>query len=200
MDGVSFDDAINGEEEATLFYHEALKISFCWSLSQQLTPVVDEPEEEGADPVIHDAGKTVNGQTIEFMSFPSETGESRLPGDIWGFGVFDNGDQTKIDAAKLLIRFFADGQGTSAAVRATGEFPIRSAADGVNLANLWAGNDTMTEYGKLTAYMGDFYQLTPGWATARTEWWSLLQRIADGGDVAIETDTFVANANAAARG
>ena len=48
--------------------------------------------------------------------------------------------------------------------------------------------------------MGDFYQLTPGWATARTEWWSLLQRIADGGDVAIETDTFVANANAAAKG
>ena len=200
MDGVSFDDAINGEEEATLFYHEALKISFCWSLSQQLTPVVDEPEEEGAEPVIHDAGKTVNGQAIEFMSFPSETGESRLPGDIWGFGVFDNGDQAKIDAAKLLIRFFADGQGTSAAVRATGAFPVRSAADGVNLANLWAGNDTMTEYGKLTAYMGDFYQLTPGWATARTEWWSLLQRIANGGDVAIETDTFVANANAAARG
>ena len=134
------------------------------------------------------------------MSFPADTGESGLQGDIWGFGVFDNGDQAKIDAAKLLIRFFADGQGTSAAVRATGEFPVRSTADGVNLANLWAGNDTMTEYGKLTGYMGDFYQLTPGWATARTEWWSLLQRIADGGDVVIETDTFVANANAAARG
>ena len=47
--------------------------------------------------------------------------------------------------------------------------------------------------------MGDYYQLTPGWATARTEWWNLLQRLGDGGDVAIETDTFVENANAAAK-
>ena len=68
-----------------------------------------------------------------------------------------------------------------------------------NLNGLWSGNQVMTEYAKLTAYMGDYYQLTPGWATARTEWWNLLQRLGDGGDVAIETDTFVDNANAAAR-
>lgn len=197
-DGIEYDDTINGDEEATLFYHESLKMSFCWDLDRQLTQITDEPAEEGAEPVIHEAGKTVNGQTIEFMSFPSETGESRLEGDIRGLGLFDNGDPEKIEAAKLLIRYFADGEGTGNAVKAMGYFPVRSAANGVSLANLWAGNDTMEEYGKLTVRMGDHYQLTPGWATARTEWWSLLQRIENGGDVAVETDTFVSNSNAAA--
>ena len=197
--GIEFDDTINGQEEATLFYHESLKMSFCWSLAQQTAETVDEPTEEGAEPVVHEAGKTVNGQTIEFMSFPSETGESRLEGDVWGFGVFDNGDQEKIDAAKLLIRYFADGQGTSAAVKAAGCFPVRAAVDGANLSGIWSGSDVMQEYAKLTDFFGSYPQLTPGWATARTEWWNLLQRIGNGGDPVIETETFVANANAAAR-
>ena len=197
--GIEFDEAINGQEEATLFYHESLKMSFCWSLAQQTAETVDEPTEEGAEPVVHEAGKTVNGQTIEFMSFPSETGESRLEGDVWGFGVFDNGDQEKIDAAKLLIRYFADGQGASAAVKATGCFPVRAAVDGANLSGIWSGSDVMQEYAKLTDFFGSYPQLTPGWATARTEWWNLLQRIGNGGDVVIETETFVANANAAAK-
>ena len=197
--GIEFDDAINGEEEATLFYHESLKMSFCWSLAQQTAEIVDVPTEEGAEPVVHEAGKTVNGQTIEFLSFPSETGESRLEGDIWCFGAFDNGDQEKLEAAKLLIRYFADGQGTSAAVKAAGCFPVRSAADGANLSGIWSGSDVMQEYGRLTDQLGNYYQLTSGWATARTEWWNLLQRIENGGDVVIETDTFVENANAAAR-
>ena len=197
--GIEFDEAINGQEEATLFYHESLKMSFCWSLAQQTAETVDEPTEEGAEPVVHEAGKTVNGQAIEFMSFPSETGESRLEGDVWGFGVFDNGDQEKIDAAKLLIRYFADGQGTSAAVKAAGCFPVRAAVDGANLSGIWSGSDVMQEYAKLTDFFGSYPQLTPGWATARTEWWNLLQRIGNGGDPVIETETFVANANAAAR-
>lgn len=197
--GIEFDEAINGQEEATLFYHESLKMSFCWSLAQQTAETVDEPTEEGVEPVVHEAGKTVNGQTIEFMSFPSETGESRLEGDVWGFGVFDNGDQEKIDAAKLLIRYFADGQGTSAAVKAAGCFPVRAAVDGANLSGIWSGSDVMQEYAKLTDFFGSYPQLTPGWATARTEWWNLLQRIGNGGDPVIETETFVANANAAAR-
>jgi len=37
------------------------------------------------------------------MSFPSETGESKLQGGIWGFGIFDNGDASKIEAAKEFM-------------------------------------------------------------------------------------------------
>jgi len=199
--GIEFDDAINGQEEAALFYHESLKMSFCWSLAQQLAETVDEPTEEGGEPVVHPAGKTVNGQTIEFMAFPTdpEISQPRLQGDIWGFGVFDNGDQEKIDAAKLLIRFFADGQGTSAAVKAAGCFPVRDTVDGADLRNIWAGSDVMTEYAKLTDFLSGYDALTPGWATARTEWWNMLQRVGNGGDVVLETDTLVENANAAAK-
>ena len=199
--GIEFDDAINGQEEAALFYHESLKMSFCWSLAQQLAETVDEPTEEGGEPVVHPAGKTVNGQTIEFMAFPTdpEISQPRLQGDIWGFGVFDNGDQERIEAAKLLIRFFADGQGASAAVKAAGCFPVRDTVDGADLRNIWAGSDVMTEYAKLTDFLSGYDALTPGWATARTEWWNMLQRVGNGGDVVLETDTLVENANAAAK-
>ena len=199
--GIEFDDAINGQEEAALFYHESLKMSFCWSLAQQLAETVDEPTEEGGEPVVHPAGTTVNGQTIEFMAFPTdpEISQPRLQGDIWGFGVFDNGDQERIEAAKLLIRFFADGQGASAAVKAAGCFPVRDTVDGADLRNIWAGSDVMTEYAKLTDFLSGYDALTPGWATARTEWWNMLQRVGNGGDVVLETDTLVENANAAAK-
>lgn len=199
--GIEFDDAINGQEEAALFYHESLKMSFCWSLAQQLAETVDEPTEESGEPVVHPAGKTVNGQTIEFMAFPTdpEISQPRLQGDIWGFGVFDNGDQERIEAAKLLIRFFADGQGASAAVKAAGCFPVRDTVDGADLRNIWAGSDVMTEYAKLTDFLSGYDALTPGWATARTEWWNMLQRVGNGGDVVLETDTLVENANAAAK-
>ena len=199
--GIEFDDAINGQEEAALFYHESLKMSFCWSLAQHLAETVDEPTEEGGEPVVHPAGKTVNGQTIEFMAFPTdpEISQPRLQGDIWGFGVFDNGDQERIEAAKLLIRFFADGQGASAAVKAAGCFPVRDTVDGADLRNIWAGSDVMTEYAKLTDFLSGYDALTPGWATARTEWWNMLQRVGNGGDVVLETDTLVENANAAAK-
>ena len=199
--GIEFDDAINGQEEAALFYHESLKMSFCWSLAQQLAETVDEPTEEGGEPMVHPAGKTVNGQTIEFMAFPTdpEISQPRLQGDIWGFGVFDNGDQERIEAAKLLIRFFADGQGASAAVKAAGCFPVRDTVDGADLRNIWAGSDVMTEYAKLTDFLSGYDALTPGWATARTEWWNMLQRVGNGGDVVLETDTLVENANAAAK-
>ena len=99
----------------------------------------------------------------------------------------------------MLFGYFAEGQGTWAAVMGAGCFPVRSAADGASLSGIWSGSDVMQEYGKLTEQLGNYYQLTPGWATARTEWWNLLQRIENGGDVVIETDTFVDNANAAAK-
>ena len=45
----------------------------------------------------------------------------------------------------------------------------------------------------------DSYQITPGWATARTEWWNMLQRVGSGEDVENAVKTFVDNANAAAQ-
>lgn len=42
----------------------------------------------------------------------------------------------------------------------------------------------MNEYGIFHQYLGDYYQVTPGWTEARTAWWQMLQRIGAGEDVA----------------
>ena len=33
------------------------------------------------------------------MAFPTASGDPKLCGGIWGFGVFDNGDEAKVKAA-----------------------------------------------------------------------------------------------------
>ena len=184
-DGVYFNAAENGGEEITAFRQGILKMAFCWNIAQQLNSDNN------------DAGLTNDGDQIVFMSFPSETGESKLCGGIWGFGIFDNGDESKIEAAKEFVKYFCDGEGTEAAVKTASYFAVRDSVDGTDISGIWADNEIMNEYNVLMQYLGDYYQVTPGWATARTEWWNMLQRIGDGGDVATEAATFCANANAA---
>ena len=46
--------------------------------------------------------------------------------------------------------------------------------------------------------MGEYYQIVPGWAAARTAWWNMLQRVGTGGDAASEAAAFDEEANAAA--
>ena len=126
------------------------------------------------------------------MAFPSN-GEPKLQGGIWGFGLFDNGDAARIEAAKTFVKFMTEDDAVYAdAVTTSSYWPVRE------LEGIYAGDDIMTEYGMFMKYMGDYYQVTKGWAQARTEWWNMLQRIGAGGNVADEVAVFVANANAAA--
>ncbi|MCR5090612.1 MAG: extracellular solute-binding protein [Oscillospiraceae bacterium] len=189
LEGVNYDASINGGEEINLFRQGILDMAFCWNIGAQNN--VDAGNEPGF---------TNDGDQIVFMAFPSDDGVAELCGGIWGFGVFDNGDAAKIDAAKTFVKYFADGEGTVSAVKASTYFAVRDAAEGMDLSGIWADNEVMNEYGKLMPLLGDYYQVVPGWATARTEWWNMLQRIGDGGDVATEVGVFVENANAAAMG
>ena len=125
---------------------------------------------------------------------------SKLCGGIWGFGVFDNGDAAKIEAAKTFIKYFADSEHVADAVQAANFFAVRDSAEGADLTNIWNGNDIMSEYSKLMPYLGDYYQVTAGWAQARTSWWNMLQDIGEGADVAETVSTYMAEANAAAAG
>ena len=61
------------------------------------------------------------------MNFPSDDGKAELCGGIWGFGIFDNGDEARIEAAKEFICFVCDDekQGPES-VKATGFFPVRA--------------------------------------------------------------------------
>lgn len=186
QDGINFDASINGGEEITLFRNGTLAMSFCWNAAQQTN------SDNAA------AGTTNNGDTILPMLFPSDDGKTELCGGIWGFGVFDNGDQAKIDAAKTFIDFICNDPGqVNESVKASTYFPVRP-----TLTGIYDGTETADTMNTFSTYfmpsMGDYYQVVPGWAEARTEWWNMLQRIGTGGDVAAETQTFVTNANAAA--
>ena len=185
LDGIAFDASLVGGDEIALFYQEQLDMAFCWNIAQQLNP----------NSANTGAGKTISGQEIAFMSFPSQTGESQLCGGIWGFGIFDNGDAAKIEAAKTFIKYFADGEGTADAVKAANYFAVRSTAEGIDLSGIWADNEIMNEYNCLMPYLGDYYQVTTNWANARTAAWNMLQRIGAGGDVATEVAAFSAEVN-----
>lgn len=186
MDGIDFDASIAGGDEIALFYQGVLKMAFCWNIAQQLNP-------NQADT---GAGLTMNGEEIVFMSFPSETGESKLQGGIWGFGIFDNGDPERIEASKQFIQYMCDSEATKDAVQAANYFAVRdTAGDGVDLSGIWADNEIMNEYNVLMPYLGDYYQVTTGWAGARTAWWNMLQEIGKGEDVAATVDKWMEEAN-----
>lgn len=190
MDGIAFDASIQGADEIKLFYQGVLKMAFCWNIAQQLDPNAAKTG----------AGLTMNGEEIAFMSFPSETGESLLQGGIWGFGVFDNGDQARIDAAKKFIKYMCDSEHTVDAVKTANYFAVRSTAEGTDLSTIWADNEIMNEYTKLMPYLGDYYQVTAGWTAARTAWWTMLQKVGEGQDITTALETYTAEANAAAAG
>ena len=193
-EGIDYDPSIVGGDEIANFYNGIFKMAFCWNIAQQLNP-----NSAGTG-----AGLTMSGDEIGFMAFPSQDGVAALQGGIWGFGVFNNGDDAKIEAAKTFIKYMCDSEHTVEAVRASNFFAARSAAEGTDLSTVWADNEIMNEYTKLMPMLGDYYQVTTGWAAARTAWWNMLQQVgaSDGSVEAITAavNDFCGQANAAAAG
>ena len=163
---IAFDAGIAGGDEIALFYNGTLNVAFCWNIAQQLNP---NTANTGAE-------KTANGDDIMFMAFPSDDA-AKLQGGIWGFGIFDNGDAARIEAAKTFIKYFCDSEATIDAVKAANYFAVRDTAEGVDLSTIWADNAIMAEYNVLMPLLGDYYQVTTGWAEARTCWWNMLQQV-----------------------
>ena len=186
LEGVNFDPAIVGGDEINIFRQGILDMAFCWNIGAQLN--TDN----------NDAGLTNDGDEIVCMAFPSDDGVPELCGGIWGFGIFDNGSEAKIDAAKTFIKYMADSAATADAVKASTYFAVRDKSDDVDLSNIYEGNDIMSEYTKLMPFLGDYYQVVPGWAEARTAWWNMLQQVGAGSDVTEAVAAFCETANAAA--
>ena len=187
LDGINFDASIVGGDEINLFRQGQLQMAFCWNIGAQTN--VDNGNE---------IGKTNSGDEIVCMAFPSDDGKAELCGGIWGFGIFNNGDDAKIAAAKKFIQYFGDGAGTKNAVKASTYFAVRDKANGEDLSGIYADDAVRTEYTKLMPMLGDYYQVVPGWAEARTAWWNMLQQIGSGTEVQTAVKTFVDTANAAA--
>ena len=176
--GIIFDPSIVAGDEITNFVNGTFQMAFCWNISQEVN---------NADALTFD---------VLPMAFPSDTTPS-LQGGIWGFGVFNNGDEAKIEAAKTFIKFMTESDEQYAkTVTATNFAPVRDLEG-------FAPNEYFAEYSVMSPMMGDYYQITLGWATARTEWWNMLQRVqnTDGSVDAILAEMTAAQdaANAAAQ-
>ena len=129
------------------------------------------------------------------MAFPSDDGVPELCGGIWGFGIFNNGDDARIEAAKTFIQFVCDDESQAAeSVRLTGFFPVRD-----SLGDVYAGTDQaeqMGEFASLMPYLGDYYNVAPNWTAQRQNWFNMLQEIMVNGTPAQEAaDAFVAASN-----
>ena len=153
QDGITFDPAIVASDEITAFVNGTFKMAFCWNISQEVN---------NADALTFD---------VLPMAFPSDSTPS-LQGGIWGFGVFNNGDDAKIEAAKTFIKFMTESdEQYFKAVAASSFAPCRDLANSAEL------NPLLPEYTIVAPMMGDYYQITTNWTQARTEWWNMLQRV-----------------------
>lgn len=145
-------------DELQQFANGTSAVTFCWNASN---------ESQYASQVQF---------TPYAMAFPSDDGKPELCGGIWGFGVFDNGDQARIDAAKTFIKFVCDDAKQGAeSVRLTGFFPVRASQ-----GDVYAGTDDaerMANYTQLMPYLGDYYNVTPNWTEQRNNWFNMLQEV-----------------------
>ena len=187
MPGIEFDASLQGGDEIAKFYQGVLKMAFCWNAAQQM-----DPNSAGTG-----EGKTLTGDEIVYMCFPTQEGKAPEEGSgVWGLGAFNTGDEARIAAAKEFIKYMCDSENCSQAGDISNFFSCRSMAEGVEIKS---SNPLLVEYySKMMPYMGEYYQITNGWAGARTEWWNMLQRVGAGDDIAETVAKYEANANAAA--
>ncbi len=170
MDGIVFDDTLQGADELEKFCKGELAMSFCWNVAQEVTQTISNPD-------------------LDFdifpMAFPTNDGEVNLQGGIWGFGIFDNGDPERIEAAKTFIRFMTENESQyTQAVLSSTFWPVR------DIPSIYENDELMTEYSIFQQYLGDYYQITPGWTEARTVWWNMLQKIGAGEDIETAVESF----------
>ena len=166
-------------DELQSFANQTCAVTFCWNYSNytqyaeqtQFTPFV--------------------------MAFPSDDSQPELEmAGPYGFGVFDKGDEAKIEAAKTFIDFVCNDQtvGTEA-VKTTGFFPVHA-----DWGDVYAGDadaDLRAPFALMSDYLGRYYNLTGGWTEQRALWWPMLAEIlTTGADVQTAADSFVEQANA----
>ena len=160
-------------DELQKFQQETAAMTFCWGTSN---------------------AKSYASEDFTQISvpFPSDDGKPELEYLVNGFCVFNNKDDAKIDAAKRLIAFICDdAEWGPKSVKQSGAFPSRT-----SFGNLYEGDGEMSLLASWIGYYGPYYNTRAGFATMRTEWWNMLQRVFQEGDVQAQVDIFNTNANA----
>ncbi|MEA5050605.1 MAG: extracellular solute-binding protein [Oscillospiraceae bacterium] len=133
------------------------------------------------------------------MTFPTDQDKPALCGGIWGFGIFKSGDGARVEAAKKWIRFLCDDeQQGRESVWASKVFPVRA-----SFSDVYGGTREerrMAVYRDMLQYVGDYDNVTPGWAAQRTVWWNMLQQVFSGTDPQKAADWYTDIANGAIGG
>lgn len=177
--GLVFDSEMNGGDEIKAFCDGELAMALCWNSNAQKS-------------------NSDTGFEILPVTFPSDDGIPELCGGIYGFGVFDNGDAEKIEAAKNFIRFLtSDPAEYEKAVRMANGFPVMDTLQGDDLTDLYADDEAMNQFIPYMQYFGDYYQVVPGWPEARAAWWQMLQKIGSGEDIEKSVESFSETVNTA---
>ncbi|MDE6282282.1 MAG: extracellular solute-binding protein [Oscillospiraceae bacterium] len=163
LEGITFEPSLSSSDAIDLFCKKETAMCFCWNASVEIQ-------------------QTINNPDLDFevfpMAFPTDGDAPELQGGIWGFGVFDNGSDARVEAAKTFIRYITENDAPyTKAVQTSSYWPVR------DMDNIYQNDMLMTEYSIFTPYMGDYYQITPGWAQARTAWWQALAKIGAGTDI-----------------
>ena len=174
---LSYDPSIVAGDEIQLFVNGTTAMGFCWNAAQYGNQ--KEALAEGVEPFP--------------MAFPSDDSVPTLDGGIWGFGIFDKGDEARANAAKEFIRFMVnDPEQAPKSVYATNFFATRDIGD------IYTGTEREDNaaYNIFTPYFGGYYQIAPNWTAQRTAWWNLLQRVFDTGKIADEVAVYMSEANA----
>ena len=166
-------------DELQAFANQTCAVSFCWNYSNY----------------------TQYAEQTQFtpfaMAFPSDDGKPELEmAGPYGFGVFNNKDEAKIEAAKKFVQFVCDDQTTGIeAVKTTGFFPVHA-----DWGDVYAGDadaETRAPFALMSDYLGRYYNLTGGWTEQRALWWPMLAEImTTGADPQTAADNFVEQANA----
>lgn len=170
MEGVTFDPSMQGADEMKKFCDGELAMCFCWNVASEVTQTISNPNMDF---------------DIFPMAFPTDDGDVNLQGGIWGFGIFDKGDEDRVEAAKTFIRFMTEDEGQyTQAVLSSTFWPVR------DVPNIYENDELMTEYSIFQQYLGDYYQITPGWVDARAAWWMMLQEIGKGEEVKTAVEEF----------
>lgn len=128
-------------------------------------------------PGIYNSNKANMDFEPVFVPYPTPEGkEPRLEYLIDGFCVFNNGDEAKIEASKLLIDFICnDAEWGPKNVKQTATFPVRQ-----SFGNLYADDENMTYLASLTKYYGTYYNTIDGFAEMRTFWFPMMQAVLSG--------------------
>lgn len=166
-------DIVAGDE-LQLFQQGILSMSFCYG-----TTISKQHKAAGFNAIA--------------VPFPSQDGTPKLEYLVNGFGIVNNNDEARAEAAKKFVQWVCDdAEWGPKNVLQTGAFPVRT-----SYGNLYEGDEEYELLAKFTNYYAPYYNTMDNFAKMRKEWWTMLQAVLTGEkdiDSALATYSEISNA------